>query len=113
MRPLWWIWVMLSTPEGLPSRLHWVAILHGGVSADLGITGGVQCASDVARVAFMASALMKHGVRHADHVLAELDHWLDAHEYASIAEMCGYMSYAAVPDTNAYERGNYMKVLSS
>ncbi len=36
-----------------------------------------------------------------------------AHEYASIAQMCGSMSYQAVPDTNAYERGNYMKVLSS
>jgi dihydroorotate dehydrogenase (fumarate) len=42
-----------------------------------------------------------------------LKRWLDAHEYASIAEMCGSMSDDAVPDTNAYERGNYMKVLSS
>ncbi len=110
----------LSTPEELLLRLHWVAILHGRVRADLGITGGVHSARDVvkcimagARVAFMASALLKHGVRHANHVLTELDHWLDTHEYASIAEMCGCMSYDAVPDTNAYERGNYMKVLSS
>jgi len=66
-----------------------------------------------ARVAFMASALLENGVHHADRVLGELDRWLDEHEYASIADMCGSMGYDAVPDTSAYERGNYMKVLSS
>jgi len=110
----------LSNPEELLLRLHWVAILCGRVRADLGITGGVHSARDVvkcimagARVAFMASALLKNGVRHANHVLADLDRWLDAHKYVSIAQMCGSMSYNAVPDTSAYERGNYMKVLSS
>jgi dihydroorotate dehydrogenase (fumarate) len=110
----------LSRPEELLMRLHWVAILCRRVRADLGITGGVHSAQDVvkcvmagARVAFMASALLKNGVRHVDHVLGELDRWLDGHEYVSITEMCGSMGYDAVPDTSAYERGNYMKVLSS
>ncbi|HEY1931499.1 MAG TPA: dihydroorotate dehydrogenase-like protein [Acetobacteraceae bacterium] len=110
----------LSCPEELLLRLHWAAILFGRISADLGITGGVHSARDVvksimagARVAFMASALLKNGIRHAHEVLVELREWLDAHEYASIAQMCGSMSYQAVADTNAYERGNYMKVLSS
>jgi dihydroorotate dehydrogenase (fumarate) len=30
----------LSTPDELLLRLHWVAILHGQVSADLAVTGG-------------------------------------------------------------------------
>ena len=110
----------LSRPEELLMRLHWTAILYGRVRADLGITGGVHSAQDVvkcmmagARVAFMASALLKNGARHATQVLAELGRWLEVHEYASIAEMCGSMSRDAVPDAGAYERGNYMKVLSS
>ena len=110
----------LSRPEELLMRLHWAAILHGRVRADLGITGGVHSAEDVvkcvmagARVAFTASALLKNGIRHARQVLIDLERWLDAHEYTSVAEMCGSMSYAAVPDASAYERGNYMKVLSS
>lgn len=110
----------LSRPEELPLRLHWVAILYANVRADLGITGGVHSAEDVvkcmmagARVAFMASALLENGVRHAHRVLQDLETWLETHEYASIAEMCGSMSYGAVPDPSAYERGNYMKVLSS
>jgi len=110
----------LSRPEELLLRLHWTAILFGRVGADLGITGGVHSARDVvkcimagAQVAFMASALLKNGVGHADRVLADLDRWLDAHEYASVAQMRGGMSYKAVPDASAYERGNYMKVLGS
>jgi hypothetical protein len=67
----------------------------------------------IAGMGDMASALLKNGIGHADDVLADLDRWLEDHEYASIAQMCGCMSYQAVPDPNAYERGNYMKVLSS
>jgi dihydroorotate dehydrogenase (fumarate) len=112
--------LFLSRPEELLLRLHWTAILYRNVRADLGITGGVHSAEDVvkcilagARVAFMASALLKNGVPHARQVLTDLERWLEAHEFASIDEMCGSMSYDAVPDTNAYERGNYMRVLSS
>jgi dihydroorotate dehydrogenase (fumarate) len=110
----------LSKSDELLLRLHWTAILCGRVRADLGITGGVHTAEDVvkcimagARVAFMASALLKHGVRHAERVLGDLHRWLDSHDYTSVSEMCGSMGYDAVPDTNAYERGNYMRVLSS
>ncbi len=110
----------LSRPEELLLRLHWTAILYGHVKADLGITGGVHTAQDVvkcvltgARVAFMTSSLLRNGVHHAGYVLKELDRWLDEHEYASIQQMCGSMSYNSVPDPTAFERGNYMKVLSS
>ena len=66
-----------------------------------------------AKVAFMTSALLRNGVHHAAHVLTELNRWLDDHDYESIREMCGSMSQGAVPDPSAFERGNYMKVLSS
>ncbi|NVO16640.1 MAG: dihydroorotate dehydrogenase-like protein [Rhodoplanes sp.] len=110
----------LSRPEELLMRLHWVAILHGRVKADLAITGGVHSAPDVvksvmagARVACMTSALLNHGPGYAKTVLRDLDRWLDAHEYESVQQMCGSMSFDAVPNPSAYERGNYMKVLSS
>jgi dihydroorotate dehydrogenase (fumarate) len=112
--------LVLSHPEELLLRLHWVAILYGHVDADLGVTGGVHSAQDVvkcmmagARVACMTSALLRNGAQHASRVLAALNSWLDEHEYDSVAEMCGSMSYNAVPDPTAYERGNYMKVLGS
>jgi dihydroorotate dehydrogenase (fumarate) len=110
----------LSRPEELLLRLHWIAILFGHVRADLGITGGVHTSRDLikcilagAKVAFMTSALLRNGVHHAAHVLAETNRWLDEHEYSSIQLMCGSMSHRSVPDPTAFERGNYMKVLSS
>jgi dihydroorotate dehydrogenase (fumarate) len=110
----------LSRPEELLLRLHWTAILCGHVRADLGITGGVHSSRDLiksilagAKVAFMTSALLRNGVHHAAHVLTELDRWLDEHEYRSVQQMCGSMSQEAVPDPSAFDRGNYMKVLSS
>jgi len=110
----------LSRREELLMRLHWTALLYGHVRADLGVTGGVHTAADVikcvlagARVAFMTSALLRNGVHHAAHVISEVDRWLDEHEYVSIQQMCGSMSRGAVADPTAFERGNYMKVLSS
>jgi dihydroorotate dehydrogenase (fumarate) len=110
----------LSRPEELLLRLHWTAILCGHVRADLAITGGVHSSRDLvkcilagAKAAFMTSALLRNGVHHAAHVLTELDRWLEDHEYSSVQQMCGSMSQGAVPDPSAFERGNYMKVLSS
>jgi dihydroorotate dehydrogenase (fumarate) len=110
----------LSRPEELLLRLHWTAILFGHVRADLGITGGVHSSRDLlkcilagAKVVFMTSALLRNGVQHAAHVLSEANRWLDDHEYGSIQQMCGSMSHGSVPDPTAFERGNYMKVLSS
>jgi dihydroorotate dehydrogenase (fumarate) len=110
----------LSHPSELLLRLHWVAILYGNVSADLAITGGVHSADDVlkammagARVAMMTSALLRNGVMYAKEVLAELERWMEDHEYESIRQMCGSMSYHSVSDPGAFERSNYMRVLSS
>ena len=110
----------LSSPHELLVRLHWVAILYGHVKADLAVTGGVHGSAQVlkammagARVAMMTSALLQHGISHFARVRADVVEWMDAHEYGSIAEMQGSMSYRSVAEPAAYERANYMKVLSS
>jgi dihydroorotate dehydrogenase (fumarate) len=110
----------LSRPEELLLRLHWVAILYGDVRADLAITGGVHCAEDVlksvmagAQVSMMASALLARGVSHLKHVHDDLVRWMEEHEYVSIQQMRGSLSRRAVPDPSTFERGNYIKTLSS
>jgi dihydroorotate dehydrogenase (fumarate) len=110
----------LSHSDELLLRLHWTAILYGHVHSDLAITGGVHNATDVvkcmmagARVAMMASALLHKGIAHAAYVLADLRRWLEEHEYDSVQQMCGSMSRRSAPDPTAFERGNYMRVLSS
>lgn len=110
----------LSTPPELLLRLHWVAIIYGYVAADLAITGGVHSAVDVikcmmagARVAMMTSALLKHGIGHLRTVRAELISWMEDHEYISIQQIQGSMARRSVANTAAFDRANYMRVLSS
>lgn len=110
----------LSRPTELLLRLHWVAIIYGHIEADLAITGGVHSAHDVlksvmvgARAAMMTSALLQNGIEHLDTVLRDLVRWMEDHEYESIRQMCGSMSQRNVPDPAAFERANYMRVLSS
>jgi dihydroorotate dehydrogenase (fumarate) len=109
-----------STPSELLPRLHWAAILYGHLSADIAITGGVHSAEDVLKaimaggsLAMMVSALHIHGIDHIARVLVDLRYWLDRREYASLSETRGCLSRRSVPDTSPYDRGNYIKTLSS
>jgi dihydroorotate dehydrogenase (fumarate) len=110
----------LSSPHEVLVRLHWVAILYGHIKADLAVSGGVHGSAQVlkgmmagARVAMMTSALLQNGIAYLARVRADLVDWMEAHEYASIAQMQGSMSYQSVAEPAAFERANYMKVLSS
>ena len=110
----------LSNSQELLLRLHWVAILFPQLKIDLAITGGVHAATDVikammagARVAMMTSALLKNGIGHLESVLTNLVEWMTEHEYTSISQMQGSMSLSAAAEPAAFERANYMRVLSS
>jgi dihydroorotate dehydrogenase (fumarate) len=112
--------LILSTPHELLLRLTWLAVLYGKIQADLAVTGGVHTGGDVlksmmagARVAMMTSALFKHGIGHLATVRAELLKWMEEHEYESIQQMQGSMSQRSVADPSAFQRANYVKVLSS
>jgi dihydroorotate dehydrogenase (fumarate) len=112
--------LILSTPHELLLRLNWVAVLFGKIKADLAITGGVHTGVDVlksmmagARVAMMTSALLQHGIGHLATVETELRKWMEEHEYESIQQMQGSMSQRSVADPSAFQRANYVKVLSS
>jgi dihydroorotate dehydrogenase (fumarate) len=59
------------------------------------------------------SALLRHGIEHLSVLRAATAEWLEAHEYDSVEQMQGSMSYRAVADPAAFERANYMKVLGS
>ena len=109
-----------STPSELLPRLHWAAILYGHINGSIGITGGVHSAEDVLKaimaggsVAMMASALHIHGIEHIGRVLSDLTYWLEKREYSSLAETRGCLSRRSVPDTSPFDRGNYIKTLSS
>jgi dihydroorotate dehydrogenase (fumarate) len=100
--------------------LRWIALQHGQVDVDFALTSGVHFATDVlkammagAKVSMMASELLHGGVDSVSTILAELQTWMEKHEYTSIKQMQGSMSQKSVAEPAAFERANYMKVLSS
>ena len=109
-----------SKPSELLPRLHWAAIRYGNVNLDISTTGGVHSAEDVLKsimagggVVEMASALHIHGIDHIKKVLDDMHYWLEKREYTSLWETRGCLSRRSVPDTSAFDRGNYIKTLSS
>jgi dihydroorotate dehydrogenase (fumarate) len=110
----------LSNSSELLLRLRWVAVLYSHIKADMAVTGGVHTATDVvkcmmagATVAMMTSALLKHGIDYIKIVEKDMIEWMEDHEYESIEMMQGSMSQQSVAEPAAFERANYMRVLSS
>lgn len=110
----------LSDSSELRLRLRWVSLLFGRVRPDLAITGGVHTSEDVlkcmlagARVAMMASALLKNGPEHVFRTLQGVSSWLEERDYESVRQMQGSMSHRSTAEPAALERANYMKVLGS
>ncbi len=112
--------LVLSTNAELTLPLRWIAVLHGHIKADLALTSGVHDAHDVlkglmvgASVVQVASCLLKSGIPHLKGLLEGLTRWMEEHQYESVTQMRGSMSYHKVTEPAAFERANYMKTLQS
>lgn len=110
----------LSSPAELLLPLRWIAILYGRLNASLALTSGIHRPVDLvkailagANVGMVASVLYRQGVAAIRTLLDGLQTWLAEHEYASVQEARGALSQAKCPDPSAFERGNYMRALTS
>jgi dihydroorotate dehydrogenase (fumarate) len=110
----------LSTPSELLAPLRWIALLHGRVNASLAATGGIHDAAALlkallagADVGMIASTLYQKGVGQVGAILAGLREWMEQNEYDSVEQLKGSMSQENCPDPAAFQRGNYMKTLTS
>jgi dihydroorotate dehydrogenase (fumarate) len=111
----------LSTSADLRLPLRWLGILRPALpSVSLAATSGVHTAADVAKallvgadVACMTSAILRNGPAQVEKVLADLRSWLSEGGYESVDQLRGSVSAANTADPAAFERSNYVKVLSS
>ncbi|MFO8035427.1 MAG: dihydroorotate dehydrogenase-like protein [Anaerolineales bacterium] len=110
----------LSDSDELRLPLRWIALLYGRVEIDFALTTGVHQAEDLikammagAKVAMSTSALLKHGMGYPTKLLAEVQLWMEEHEYESIQQMQGSMSQKKARQDAAFERANYIQVLGS
>jgi dihydroorotate dehydrogenase (fumarate) len=111
----------LSHSPELRLPLRWLGILRPQLpSVSLAATSGVHGYADVAKallvgadVACMTSAVLREGPGHVAAVLAGLRTWLEENDYESVDQLRGSVSAANTADPAAFERSNYVKVLSS
>jgi dihydroorotate dehydrogenase (fumarate) len=113
-------WLPLSSPVELRLPLRWIAILRGRVDVDLAGTTGVhdwQGALKLllagANAVMVASALLLRGPGVVRELLDGLETWMVEREYTSVRQLQGSLSQASCPDPAAFERGNYMRALTS
>jgi dihydroorotate dehydrogenase (fumarate) len=112
--------LVLSNSYELLVPLRWIAILHNRVSASLACTSGIHDADAMlkallvgADVGMIASVLFKKGIEQVKVILDGVTAWMEEHEYESVEQLKGSMSRENCPDPAAFQRGNYMKALTS
>jgi dihydroorotate dehydrogenase (fumarate) len=112
--------LLLSTSSELRLPLRWIAILYGRIEADLALTTGIHTAEDVLKglmagacVTMVASELLRNGVDRLNEILVDLERWLVEYEYESVNQLQGSLSQINCAEPAAFERANYMRVLSS
>lgn len=110
--------LVLSRPLEIRLPLLWIALLHGKVESSLAATTGVRSGVEVVKyllagadVVMTTSALLEHGPGHLATLRDELESWMTAREYESVAQLRGSMSHRAVEDPDRFVRANYIRVL--
>lgn len=110
----------LSSSHDSLLALRWIGVLSGNTNLSLAATGGIHTVADVmkmllagADVTHLCSALLKNGPGYIATLLAEMEEWMEEHEYASISQLKGSASQRHAVDSAAFERCNYLQVLRS
>jgi dihydroorotate dehydrogenase (fumarate) len=110
----------LSTSAELRLPLRWIAILYGQINTDLALTTGVHTVTDAlkgvaagAAVTMLASELLRNGINRLKVLRMGIEEWLVENEYDSLAQLQGSLSQINCAEPAAFERANYMRVLTS
>jgi dihydroorotate dehydrogenase (fumarate) len=110
----------LSDSSLLTLRLRWLAVLSAILDSSLAVSGGVHTALDAVKSVMAGShavqlvaTLLKNGPERVRTIREEMAAWMEEREYESLEQMRGSMNLERCPDSRAYERANYLKILRS
>jgi dihydroorotate dehydrogenase (fumarate) len=74
------------------------------------VVKAVMCGAHAVQV---VSALLQKGPGFLATLRAELEAWLEEHEYESLEQMRGSMNLSRCPNPREYERTNYVQILQT
>jgi len=107
---------IFSSPKEMANTLRWVAILSDIIKTDIVASTGIHDGKALIKMLLagatavqVASTLYKNGFGRINNMLAELEKWMEQHNYASIDEFKGKMSFKNTANPAAYLRVQFMK----
>ena len=110
----------LSKPDEIRLPLLWIALLHGHVKCSLAATTGVHTVVEAikylmagADVVMSTSALLQQGPPWLSRLIEDLIDWMEKKGYESVDQLRGSMSQKSLPESMAFVRGNYIRILES
>ncbi len=96
--------------------LRWIAIMDKHINCDLCATSGIIDGKDVikqllvgADAVQMVTAIYNKGVEHIKVVLNTLQEWMERHNFETIEQFKGKMSFKDIAHSEAYLRVQFMK----
>lgn len=110
---------VFSKPEELAISLRWVAMLSDRLHCDVAASTGVHDGSAVvkqllagAKAVQISSVLYKDGFGVIPKMLADLEAWMQKHNFKKLDDFIGKMSVKKADNPAAYERVQFMKHFS-
>lgn len=107
---------VLSQPEELHDSLRWVAMLSDRIHCDIAASTGVHSGSGMikqllagAKAVQATSVFYGKGTGYATTMVKELEAWMLKHNFDSIEDFRGKMSYKKAENPAALERVQFMK----
>ena len=107
---------IFSTPKEMANTLRWVAILSDVIKTDIVASTGIHDGKALIKMILagstavqVASTLYKNGFGRINNMLTELEKWMEQHNYSSINEFKGKISFKNSANPAAYLRVQFMK----
>jgi len=98
--------------------LRYAGLLEGAIHADICCSTGIYDGETVAKALLagaqtvqIASALFRNGPGHVQTLMRDLEQWMTAKHYQTLADFRGKLSQRHVPDPWAYTRAQYVRLL--
>lgn len=99
--------------------LRWTAILHGNIQSDICASTGIHDGETAIKMILagatavqVASALYKPGFGSITEMNNAIENWMTKHNFKSLDEFKGKMSYKNIENPSAYQRIQFMKYFS-
>lgn len=98
--------------------MRFTGLLHGQIEGSICCSTGVHSAKDIIKMVLagadcvqMVSALYMHKISWIASVTEQLESWMDSRGLPNLRSIAGTMDRKNSPDTDAYERAQYVKIL--